>query len=220
MYLTHQLFNPEEALVRLGETRQLGCLAIVGHSQSVHLFVENGAVVNAVSGEKQGEEVLSNAFNIPDSSYVWIPDCKPTQKTININISTFALKSALAKDIHIASTGRVPLPTKEKSDPVNTKIKRPKTYYLTAPDRAGEKLLLLKPTVVLGRDESCDVVLSNIQVSRRHCLIQIISRGVSFRDLASTNGIMVNGLPAESGLLNPHDTLHFGTYVLTVHREN
>jgi pSer/pThr/pTyr-binding forkhead associated (FHA) protein len=46
--------------------------------------------------------------------------------------------------------------------------------------------------------------------------LQVTPRGLLFRDLNSTNGILVNGIPAAEGFLNPGDQLNFGTYVLDV----
>ncbi len=215
MHLTHQLFNAEEAFVRIGQIRQSGCLAIVSPEGSVRLFVENGTVVNAISEHAEGQKALESAFSFPDASHVWIPEAKSPTKPLKVDISAYALKHAIARDIHVAKTGRLPsaqeAPAKKKGE------KGTKPYYLIAEDDPGKKLKIDKATVILGRDESCDIVLESLQVSRRHCLMQIIARGLSFRDLASTNGIMVNGFPAQEGILSPGDKLNFGSYVLLVH---
>ncbi len=53
--------------------------------------------------------------------------------------------------------------------------------------------------VNIGRDSSCDVVLSGVRVSRRHCLVRLIgdsrSGGVEIEDLGSSNGTLLNGAP-------------------------
>jgi hypothetical protein len=219
MHLTHQLFNPEEAFIRLGQTRQAGCLVIVNPQQSIHLFVENGAVVNAFTADVVGQKALERALSLESASYMWIPDAKATQKTINVNITAFSLKNAIAKDIHIAATGKVLLPPVDESVSQPIKNKRFKHYYLLAEDRPNEQLPLLNSPTVLGRDASCDIVLGHIDVSRRHCLIQLGNRGISYRDLASTNGTKLNGSPLLQGVLTPGDSLHLGSYKLTFHRD-
>ncbi len=46
---------------------------------------------------------------------------------------------------------------------------------------------------VLGRDESCDVVLRDRSVSRRHAVVVARGASVTIRDLGSRNGSWVNG---------------------------
>jgi len=221
MYLTRQLFNPEEAFVRLGQLRETGCLVIISAEMTMRIFVESGCVVDAHSEKGTGEEVLDLALSRPEASHMWMPDVRPTKKTMNINIAAHVLKNSIARDIHLARTGKVQLPDIIHVDtpPGKTSKKEYATYYLVATDRPGEKLLINKPTVIVGRDSSCDIVLNNIDVSRRHCLMQLVPRGLSFRDLDSTNGVTVNGFPAKEGFLNNGDVLKFGGYILEVHRD-
>jgi hypothetical protein len=217
MHFVQQLFNPEEAFIRAGESRQAGCLVIISAEGAVRLFVENGVVVGAFGENMEGQKALENALRLPNASHLWIPDSKLTKKTMEVNIAAYALKHSVARDIHFAETGKVKLSASEDGVPKKVEKKSLKYYHLTAEDRPGEKLIIGKGTVILGREESCDIILNHIQVSRRHCLLQIIPRGLSFRDLGSTNGVMVNGFPAQDGFLGPGDRLHLGSYVLTVH---
>jgi len=65
--------------------------------------------------------------------------------------------------------------------------------------------------LVLGRDPSCDVVLSSEGVSRRHAELGPGLLGYTLRD-KSTNGVQVNGVRIErSQLLGLGDVLGFGT---------
>ena len=218
MYLTRQLFNPEEAFVRLGQTRETGCLVIITAEMTMRIFVENGFVVDANSEKETGEPALDLALSKPEASHVWMPDVRPIKKTMNINIAAHVLKNSIARDIHLARTGKVQLPETMTVEPLagKTAKKEAISYYLLAMDRPNEKLILNKPTVIVGRDSSCDIVLNHIDVSRRHCLMQIVPRGLSFRDLDSTNGVTVNGFPAKDGFLNNGDTLRFGIYSIEV----
>jgi hypothetical protein len=216
MHFTQQLFNSEEAFIRVGQTRQAGCLVIISPEGVVRLFVENGAVVNAFGEGTEGQKALENALRLPNASHLWMPESKPSKKTMEVNISAYALKHSVARDIHIAETGKVQIPLSEGQVPKKNEKKRFKIYYLIAEDLPYEKLIIGKGTVILGREESCDIVLNHIQVSRRHCLIQTVARGLSFRDLGSTNGVAVNGFPAQEGFLSPGDKLQLGSCNLTV----
>lgn len=50
-------------------------------------------------------------------------------------------------------------------------------------------------TVIIGRDRACDVVFSDMSVSRKHCSAEKLSDGTYFlRDLQSKNGTFVDGI--------------------------
>ena len=61
--------------------------------------------------------------------------------------------------------------------------------------------------IVVGRDPRCDVRLTCMRVSRRHCRIRLVDGEVQVCDLGSTNGILINGRQALSGRLHAGDTL-------------
>lgn len=56
----------------------------------------------------------------------------------------------------------------------------------------------LKKTTIVGRDPSCDVVIADRQVSRRHARFSPTPEGVLVEDLRSKNGTHVNGVPVEN----------------------
>ncbi|MCI0458685.1 MAG: FHA domain-containing protein [Gemmataceae bacterium] len=67
---------------------------------------------------------------------------------------------------------------------------------------------------VFGRGPGCHVPLNSPLVSRQHCLLCVEQDSVSIRDLASTNGTLVNGtrLLAER-LLEDGDRVQIGQLV-------
>jgi predicted component of type VI protein secretion system len=64
----------------------------------------------------------------------------------------------------------------------------------------GRRIYLEKPTILIGRDEECDVVISERQVSRYHARIDLHEAGYVLADLDSKNGTFLNG----SELMEPH----------------
>lgn len=64
---------------------------------------------------------------------------------------------------------------------------------------AGKRVFLDKPTLVIGRDERCDLVIADRQVSRYHAKISLEGDGYILRDLGSKNGTFLNG----QELVNP-----------------
>jgi hypothetical protein len=62
---------------------------------------------------------------------------------------------------------------------------------------SGERVPLGQRVVTVGRLPECPVVVSDANVSRRHCEIRPAGTGYVVVDLGSTNGTKVNGLRIE-----------------------
>ncbi len=58
----------------------------------------------------------------------------------------------------------------------------------------GQRWIIRQKTY-LGRDPTCDIVISDRQVSRRHATITPTERGILLEDLHSKNGTHYNGHP-------------------------
>jgi hypothetical protein len=78
---------------------------------------------------------------------------------------------------------------------------------------------ITKPVTVLGRSASCDVRLSDPNVSRRHA--ELRQQGTSYWmvDLDSTNGVEVNGARVERAKLDHGDRVTLGETELVFTRE-
>jgi pSer/pThr/pTyr-binding forkhead associated (FHA) protein len=78
----------------------------------------------------------------------------------------------------------------------------------------GDEYIVRKPVTLIGRNESCDLVVSDPLVSRRHC--QILWDGVycTVEDLGSTNGTFVNNQQLTAAYsLRPGDRLQVADVV-------
>jgi hypothetical protein len=237
MLPTKQLFRAEEAFVRVGQLRETGCLVIIHAESTVRLFVEKGSLVHACAETEQGMPALQRALSFADASHLWLPDVQTPQKGLSVDIPSFAQKNSIAPDIHLARTTKVqepeppttvaPMPTgqtltkdmdrKRVTEPLPAPKQAP--YYLLEEGRPAKKLEIHKGTATIGRHESCDIVLADVQVSRRHCILQVTAKGLRFRDLNSSNGISVNGKPVKEGFLKVGDKLKVGTSQLEVYGE-
>jgi pSer/pThr/pTyr-binding forkhead associated (FHA) protein len=61
------------------------------------------------------------------------------------------------------------------------------------PSDGGSPIVLDKPIMLIGRNDSCDITLAaSSKVSRRHCCIVQCGDKYLLRDLGSMNGIRVN----------------------------
>jgi FHA domain len=70
--------------------------------------------------------------------------------------------------------------------------------------------------LLLGRHLSCDIVLGDLSVSRRHARLRFRDGHWVLQDLESTNGTSVNGARVGRCQLHPGDELHVGTVCLLV----
>lgn len=75
------------------------------------------------------------------------------------------------------------------------------------PVGGGDTIPLIRPTLTLGRRESCDVCLRFPNVSGLHCELTFKDGHWSIRDLGSTNGIKVNGNRVQKKVLHPKDVI-------------
>lgn len=73
---------------------------------------------------------------------------------------------------------------------------------------------LTKPVVVVGRHPDCDLVIDHPAISGRHMIFRTVGSTVYAEDLASTNGLMVNGVPTESQVIHHLDVIDIGEHKL------
>ncbi len=73
-----------------------------------------------------------------------------------------------------------------------------------------------QPELLVGRHRTCDVVLGDLTVSRRHARLSFRDGRWILRDLASTNGTTVNGLRVGRCELRPGDRILLGDHHLLV----
>ena len=85
---------------------------------------------------------------------------------------------------------------------------------LVVVDEAGkesERISITRSPIVIGRQSTNDVVLSDPNVSRRHAELRRNDETWTLVDLGSTNGTTVNGRPGPEHTLKDGDRLGFGT---------
>jgi adenylate cyclase len=75
------------------------------------------------------------------------------------------------------------------------------------PIGGGDTIPLLKDTLLVGRRESCDIVLRFSNVSSQHCQLELHQGYWYIRDLNSKNGTRVNNVKVSENLLKPGDEL-------------
>ncbi|OHB70929.1 MAG: adenylate cyclase [Planctomycetes bacterium RBG_13_63_9] len=80
-------------------------------------------------------------------------------------------------------------------------------YGELIPLGGGDPIPLLKKVLLVGRRESCDIVLRFSNVSAHHCQLSINGGYWYVRDMRSRNGVKVNGIRVSEKRLDPGDVL-------------
>jgi len=80
-------------------------------------------------------------------------------------------------------------------------------YGELIPIGGGDPIPLLKQQLLVGRRESCDIVLRFANVSAHHCQLSIDDGYLYVRDMQSRNGIKVNDVRVQERRLDPGDVL-------------
>jgi hypothetical protein len=73
---------------------------------------------------------------------------------------------------------------------------------------------LAKPVVVVGRHPDCDVVIDDPAISGRHMVFRTVEHTVYAEDLASTNGVLVNGVATGNQVVHHLDVIEVGRHKL------
>ena len=80
-------------------------------------------------------------------------------------------------------------------------------YGELVPLGGGDPIPLLKQQMLVGRRESCDIILRFANVSAHHCQLSIENGYLYVRDVQSRNGIKVNDVKVTDRRLSPGDIL-------------
>src|SRR4029079_1651395 len=86
----------------------------------------------------------------------------------------------------------------------------PRTFQLQVLGDAPQTVALGARAVVVGAHASCDLVLTDAQVSRRHAELAIADGGVRVKDLGSTNGTFWQGSRVTEVVVPAGATVQFG----------
>ncbi len=74
--------------------------------------------------------------------------------------------------------------------------------------------LAKQPSVLIGRSSSCDMCIAHPNVSKHHAMLTRDQKGISIRDLGSSNGTFVNGVRITQKELRNGDEIQIGPFCL------
>ena len=93
-----------------------------------------------------------------------------------------------------------------------SKDKEPIMYGELKPIGGGDPVPLLKTTLIVGRRESCDIVLRFPNVSGIHCELSVVDGKWIVKDLNSSNGTKVNKVRIQESPIDPGDIISIGKH--------
>ena len=90
-------------------------------------------------------------------------------------------------------------------------------YGELIPLGGGDPIPLRKKSLLVGRRESCDIVLRFPNVSAHHCQLTLMNGYWYIRDLQSRNGVKVNNMRVTEKRIDPGDTLAVAKHRYEIH---
>jgi pSer/pThr/pTyr-binding forkhead associated (FHA) protein len=86
------------------------------------------------------------------------------------------------------------------------------TLVMTEGKATGSEFVLDRESVVLGRGPGVDLNFDDTSMSRAHASFELTQDGFRVRDMASTNGVHLNGTRVQSAELKHGDRLELGEH--------
>lgn len=77
---------------------------------------------------------------------------------------------------------------------------------------SGERFVIDRERLTVGRDPESDIFLNDVTVSRSHAVLKLTSEGVTIEDAGSLNGTYVNGIRVDSAPLAAGDIVQIGLF--------
>lgn len=105
-------------------------------------------------------------------------------------------------------TRKVERPTPEQLAPFLASHRA--TLTILRGPAAGTEIELDRPRLIIGRGDAADVHIDAVSVSSEHAALDADASGFGIRDLASTNGVRVNGAEVVSADLKHGDRILLG----------
>jgi pSer/pThr/pTyr-binding forkhead associated (FHA) protein len=86
----------------------------------------------------------------------------------------------------------------------------PARLVMVSPPTPGAEFALSRPRVRIGRAEDLEIWVNHRSISREHAELAVENGAVYIRDLASANGVRVNGVDTKQGPVRSGDVIELG----------
>lgn len=169
-----------------------------------------------LSTRKQYKEEIPSTGNKNEAGYwpAWLKLVETPKASI---FETILERTWAGEDITFTSLENMDLSSQALQKTIRLKESFPQTIYENRTKFSKAiRIFNLARTQILGRDEDCQIVLSEINVSRRHALINFENENYVLYDISSNSGVYVNGsrVASQGVILEPDDLIIIGLTVL------
>ena len=169
-----------------------------------------------LSTRKQYKEEIPSTGNKNEAGYwpAWLKLVETPKASI---FETILERTWAGEDITFTSLENMDLSSQALQKTIRLKESFPQTIYENRTKFSKTiRIFNLARTQILGRDEECQIVLSEINVSRRHALINFENENYVLYDISSSSGVYVNGsrVASQGVILEPDDLIIIGLTVL------
>ena len=93
-------------------------------------------------------------------------------------------------------------------------------FVVTTGPKTGSVIVIDKKEMIVGRDNSADIVLKEKLMSRNHIKIKSTDKQITVKDLGSTNGTYVNNKAIHKKSLKDGDEIQVGDLILKFFQED
>ena len=76
----------------------------------------------------------------------------------------------------------------------------------------GERFVIDRERLTIGRDPESDIFLNDVTVSRAHAVLDLTPEGVCIEDAGSLNGTYLNGVRVDKAQLSDGDIVQVGLF--------
>lgn len=169
-----------------------------------------------LSTRKQYKEEIPSPGNKNESCFwpAWLKLVETPKASI---FETILERTWAGEDITFTPLENMDLSSQALQKTIRLKESFPQTIYENRTKFSKAiRIFNLARTQILGRDEDCQIVLSEINVSRRHALINFENENYVLYDISSNSGVYVNGsrVASQGVILEPDDLIIIGLTVL------
>ena len=175
----------------------------VGRSEACHITINSNVISGChltISLCEQGltvrDNASSNGSTINSNTMIAHQEYNLTSPTtVSLAHGEFAVEIIPINDVKIVESVVKPITQNEVSKDINL-----------------FDLLKARKEIIIGRSSDCDYVLTSLQVSRKHTLLQWEDDKIFLQDLDTTNGTFVNGVPVRQRVvIQSTDQITIGT---------
>ena len=169
---------------------------VAAHHASLHVG-DRGFVLSVI---ESGARVHVNARPVREKAILRLGD------VVSLDTLQFILKpdrdASIRTDVPAASRAGDDTPTRMRNAPPRAVLRGVSGAYFG-------RIVPLRGKLVIGRDNDCDLILDEPEMSRRHAVIEHAGDVIFLRDLGSANGTFVNGVQVRDAVLHPDDQIAF-----------